>query len=261
VREAATLSAADALDKHVIDLIASNLDDLLAKLNGRQVEIGGEERTLQTQGRSILTIQPDWRTELLGIITNPNVAYILMLVGIYGIIFEFYNPGLYLPGVAGAISLLLALYAFQVLPVSYAGLGLIALGLGMMVAEMVVPSFGALGIGGVTAFVVGSVMLMDTEAPGFGISWQVIGGVALTAALLLMLMMTMMARSHARPVATGQEEMIGSSGRVLEWHGRDGRVRVHGEIWRAEGPEGLAPDQAIRVKAIHGLTVEVGPEA
>jgi membrane-bound serine protease (ClpP class) len=260
VREAATLSAADALDKHVIDLIASNLDDLLAKLNGRQVEIGGARRTLHTEGRPIVTIQPDWRTELLGIITNPNVAYLLMLVGIYGIIFEFWSPGFYLPGVAGAISLLLALYAFQVLPINYAGLGLIGVGLVMMVAEMLVPS-GALGIGGIIAFVVGSVMLMDTEAPGFGISWQVIGGVALTAAALLMLMMTMLARSQARPVATGQEEMIGSPGRVLEWHGRDGRVRVRGEIWRAEGPEGLAPDQTIRVKAIHGLTVEVGPEA
>ncbi len=261
VREAATLSAADALDKGVIDLVASNLNDLLGKLDGRRVEIGGEQRTLHTRGRTILTIGSDWRTELLGIITNPNVAYLLMLVGIYGIIFEFWSPGFYLPGVAGAISLLLALYAFQVLPVSYAGLGLIAVGLIMMVAEMLVPSFGALGIGGIVAFVVGSVMLMDTEAPGFGISWQVIGGTALAAALLLMLMMTMMARSHARPVATGQEEMIGSPGLVLEWHGRDGRVRVHGEIWRAEGPEGLAPDQTIRVKAIHGLTVEVRPEA
>jgi membrane-bound serine protease (ClpP class) len=261
VREAATLSAADALDKHVIDLIAANLDDLLAKLNGRQVEIGGAQRTLATKGRTIVRIEPGWRTELLGIITNPNVAYLLMLVGIYGIIFEFWSPGFYLPGVIGAISLLLALYAFQVLPINYAGLGLIGLGVIMMVAEMVVPSFGALGIGGVIAFVVGSVMLIDTEAPGFGIAWQVIGGVALTAALLLMLMMTMMARSHARPVTTGQEEMVGSPGRVLEWHGQDGRVRVHGEIWRAQGPEGLTPDQAIRVTAIHGLTVEVGPEA
>ena len=261
VREAATLSAADALDKHVIDLIASNLDDLLARLNGRRVEIGGAERTLETQGRTILTLEPDWRTELLGIITNPNVAYILMLVGIYGIIFEFYNPGLYLPGVAGAISLLLALYAFQVLPVSYAGLALIAIGLAMMVAEMVVPSFGALGIGGIVAFVVGSVMLIDTEAPGFGVSWQLIGGLALAAAALLMLMMTMMARSHARPVATGREDMVGSPGRVLDWHGQDGRVRVHGEVWRARGPAGLAPDQAVRIKAIHGLTVDVAPEA
>jgi membrane-bound serine protease (ClpP class) len=261
VREAATLSATDALDKGVIDLIAGNLDDLLAKLDGRQVEIGGQLRTLQTKGRAIVVIEPDWRTELLGIITNPNVAYLLMLVGIYGIIFEFWSPGFYLPGVVGAISLLLALYAFQVLPINYAGLGLIAVGIVMMVAEMLVPSFGALGVGGIVAFVVGSVMLIDTEAPGFGIYWQVIGGVALAAAVLLMAMMTMMARSHARPVATGQEEMIGSPGRVLEWHGRDGRVRVHGEMWRAEGPEGLAPDQTIRVKAIHGLTVEVGPEA
>jgi membrane-bound serine protease (ClpP class) len=261
VREAATLSAADALDKHVIDLIAPNLDDLLARLDGRQVEIGGAERTLETQGRTVLTLEPDWRTELLGIITNPNVAYILMLVGIYGIIFEFYNPGLYLPGVAGAISLLLALYAFQVLPVSYAGLALIAIGLAMMVAEMVVPSFGALGIGGIVAFVVGSVMLIDTEAPGFGVSWQLIGGLALAAAALLMLMMTMMARSHARPVATGQEDMVGSPGRVLDWDGRDGRVRVHGEVWRARGPAGLAPDQVVRIKAIHGLTVDVAPEA
>ncbi len=261
VREAATLSATDALDKHVIDLIAPNLDDLLARLDGRQVEIGGAERTLETQGRTVLTLEPDWRTELLGIITNPNVAYILMLVGIYGIIFEFYNPGLYLPGVAGAISLLLALYAFQVLPVSYAGLALIAIGLAMMVAEMVVPSFGALGIGGIVAFVVGSVMLIDTEAPGFGVSWQLIGGLALAAAALLMLMMTMMARSHARPVATGQEDMVGSPGRVLDWDGRDGRVRVHGEVWRARGPAGLAPDQVVRIKAIHGLTVDVAPEA
>ncbi len=261
VREAATLSAADALDKHVIDLVASNLDDLLAKLNGRQVEIGGEQRTLETQGRTIITLEPDWRTELLGIITNPNVAYILMLVGIYGIIFELWSPGFYLPGVVGAICLLLALYAFQVLPVSYAGLALIALGLAMMVAEMLVPSFGALGIGGIVAFVAGSVMLIDTEASGFGVSWQLIGGLALAAAALLMLMMTMLARSHKRPVATGQEEMVGSPGRVLDWHGQGGRVRVHGEIWRAQGPAGLAPDQAVRIKAIHGLTVDVAPEA
>ena len=261
VREAATLSAADALDKGVIDLVAPDLDALLAKLDGRQVEIGGAQRTLQTRGRTIVVIEPDWRTRLLGIITDPNVAYILMLVGIYGIIFEFWSPGFYLPGVVGAISLLLALYAFQVLPISYAGLGLIGLGIVMMIAEMLVPSFGALGFGGILAFVAGSVMLIDIEAPGFGVAWQLIGGTALAAAVLLMLMMTLLARSQARPVTTGQEEMIGSSGRVLEWHGRDGRVRVHGEIWRAEGPEGLAPDQTIRIKAIRGLTVEVQPEA
>jgi membrane-bound serine protease (ClpP class) len=260
VREAETLSAADALNEHVIDLIATNLDDLLAKLNGRQVEIGGEQRTLETAGRAVITLEPDWRTELLGIITNPNVAYILMLVGIYGIIFEFYNPGLYLPGVAGAISLLLALYAFQVLPVNYAGLALIALGLAMMVAEMMMPSFGALGVGGIVAFVVGSIMLMDTEAPGFGVSWQVVGGMALTAGLLLMLMMIMVARSYARPVATGQEEMVGSVGKVIDWRAGTGRVRLRGETWSARGPKSLKPGREVKVKAIEGLTVEVEPE-
>jgi membrane-bound serine protease (ClpP class) len=260
VREAATLSAADAQDQHVIDLVAADLDDLLAKLDGRRVEIGGEPRTLETEGRPLLTLEPDWRTELLGVITNPNVAYILMLVGIYGIIFEFYSPGMIFPGVAGAICLLLALYAFQVLPVNYAGLALIMVGIAMMVGEMLMPSFGALGVGGVVAFVVGSIMLMDTDLPGFGISWQVVGGVALSAALLLMLMIAMLSRSQRRAVVTGQEEMVGSIGEVIGWGADGGHVRVHGEIWQARGPAGLSPGQKVRIKAIHALTLEVEPE-
>jgi membrane-bound serine protease (ClpP class) len=259
VTEAASLPASEALEQDVIDLIAEDIPDLLAKLDGRKVTIGGEEITLQTADREVAAIEPDWRTELLGIITNPNVAYILMLVGIYGIILEFYNPGMFFPGVAGAISLLLALYAFQVLPVNYAGLALIGLGIAMMVGEMLMPSFGALGVGGIVAFVVGSIMLMDTDLPGFGISWQVVGGVALTAALLLMLMMTMLARSQRRAVATGQEEMIGSIGQVIDWGAGEGHVRVHGEIWRARGPAALAPGCKVRITAIHGLTLDVEP--
>jgi membrane-bound serine protease (ClpP class) len=257
VRQAASLSAAEAEKENVIDLVAGDLDDLLAKLDGRTVELYGGELRLETAERTIVRLEPDWRTELLAIITNPNVAYILMLIGIYGIILEFWNPGFVFPGVVGAISLLLALYAFQVLPVNYAGLALIALGIGMMVGEMLVPSFGALGIGGVVAFVVGSVMLMDTDAPGFGISWQLVGGVALAAASMLLLLMAMFARSRQRPVITGMEEMVGSRARVVDWHGGDGRVRVHGEIWQARGPPGLEPDQEVRVIGIDGLTVEV----
>ena len=162
-----------------------------------------------------------------------------------------------LPGVIGAISLVLALYAFQVLPVNYAGLALIGLGIAMMVGEMLMPSFGALGIGGIVAFVVGSIMLIDIEAPGYGISWQLIGGVALAAGSMLLLLMTMFARSRQRPVTTGQEEMVGSRARVVEWRGSDGRVRIHGEIWQARGPAGLQPDQEVRVIGIDGLTVEV----
>jgi membrane-bound serine protease (ClpP class) len=257
VREAASLSAREALEQDVIDLVAATLDELLQELDGRQIAIGGGELTLRTEEHTIVRIEPDWRTELLSIITNPNVAYILMLIGIYGIILEFYNPGMMLPGVIGAISLLLALYAFQVLPVNYAGLALIGLGLAMMVGEMLMPSFGALGIGGIVAFVVGSIMLIDIEAPGFGISWQLIGGVALAAASMLLLLMTMFARSRQRPVTTGQEEMVGSRARVIEWGGGEGRVRVHGEMWHARGPAALQPGQEVRVIGIDGLTLEV----
>jgi membrane-bound serine protease (ClpP class) len=180
-----------------------------------------------------------------------------MLIGIYGIIFEFYTPGMMLPGVIGAISLVLALYAFQVLPVNYAGLALIGLGVAMMTGEMLMPSFGSLGIGGIIAFVVGSVMLIDIEAPGYGISWQLIGGIALAAASMLLLLTTMVARSRRRPVATGREEMVGSQARVIEWLGGEGRVRVHGEMWYARGPAGLQPGQHVRVRGIRGLTLEV----
>jgi membrane-bound serine protease (ClpP class) len=259
VREEASLSASEALSAVVIDLISADLNDLLAKIDGRKVEVGSQERTIETASAVVMTLEPDWRTELLGLITNPNVAYILMLIGIYGIILEFYNPGMVFPGVTGAISLLLALYAFQVLPVSYAGLALIGLGLALMVVEMMVPSFGTLGLGGIVAFVVGSIMLMDTDAPGFGISWQVVGGVSLAASSLLLLLMWMLARSQRQPVVTGQEEMIGSHARVISWERHSGRVQVHGEIWQACSPVALAPGQVVRVTAIEGLTVEVEP--
>ena len=219
VTEAASLPAREALEQNVIDLMAEDVGDLLKKLDGFPIIIGGEQVTLKTADRQLVTFAPDWRTELLGIITDPNVAYILMLIGIYGIIFEFWNPGFVLPGVVGAISLLLALYAFQVLPVNYAGLALIALGIAMMVGEMLMPSFGTLGIGGVVAFVVGSIMLMDADAPGFGISWQLVGGVALAASASLLLLMSMLARSHRGPVITGQEEMLNSRATVVDWQG------------------------------------------
>ena len=198
MREAASLSAQEALKLNVIDLIAADLDELLQKLDGWQIAIDGGELTLVTSEHTITRLEPDWRTELLNIITNPNIAYILMLIGIYGIILEFYT-GHDAAGRDRAISLVLALYAFQVLPVNYAGLALIGLGVAMMVGEMAMPSFGSLGIGGIIAFVAGSVMLIDIEAPGYGISWQLIGGVALAAASLLLLLITMVARSRRRP--------------------------------------------------------------
>ncbi|HET6520296.1 MAG TPA: nodulation protein NfeD [Geminicoccaceae bacterium] len=260
VREAASLSSADALEADVIDVVASDLDDLLARIDGRTVRVLGEERRLDTGGLTVERIEPDWRTRLLAFVTNPNVAYILMLIGVYGILLEFYNPGMMVAGVTGVICLLLALYAFQVLPVNYAGLALIGLGLALMAAEMFAPSFGVLGIGGIAAFVAGSIMLMDTDLPGFGIAWEVIGALALTAALLMMGTMWLVVRGQRRAPPPGQSsDLVGRTGRVVEWRGGAGQVHVYGEIWRARGALGLQPGQRVRVTGVDGMTVTVEP--
>ena len=261
VTEAASLPAEEALKENVIDLMADNISDLLVKLNGRKVEVQGQTRELKTTGMVVEAIKPDWRTELLAIITNPNIAYVLMLIGIYGLLLEFYNPGVLIPGVTGAISLLLALYAFQVLPINYAGLALIILGIALMTAEVFAPSFGMLGLGGTAAFVIGSIMLLDMDVPGYGISWTLIGTLALLSAGFFLFVMSMLMRARHRPVVTGKEEMIGSTGHVIDWNGRSGHVRVHGEIWSAKSNKSLDPGRAIEVRAIDGLTLVVQPEA
>jgi len=261
VTEAASLPAEEALKENVIDIVADNISDLLVQLNGRKVEVLGETRELKTTGMVVEAIKPDWRTELLAIITNPNIAYVLMLIGIYGLLLEFYNPGVLIPGVTGAISLLLALYAFQVLPVNYAGLALIILGIALMTAEVFAPSFGMLGLGGTAAFVFGSIMLLDMDVPGYGISWTLIGSLALVSAGFFLFVMSMLMRARHRPVVTGKEEMIGSTGHVIDWNGRSGHVRVHGEIWSAKSNKSLDPGRAVEVRAIDGLTLVVQPEA
>lgn len=260
VTEAASLSAEEALRQNVIDLIAADIPDLLAKLDGREVTVQGKSRRLETSGLAVTPIAADWRTEFLAIITNPNVAYILMLIGIYGLLFEFYSPGLVGPGVIGGICLLLALYAFQVLPVSYTGLALTLLGVALMAAEAFLPSFGILGIGGLTAFVIGSIMLMDTDVPGFTIAWQLVGSIAVVAGGVLLLVLTLLTRSRRRAVVSGPEEMIHDTGPVLDWAGNEGRVRIHGEIWRARAGGTIAPGQDVRVVGIDGLTLEVEPD-
>ena len=201
----------------------------------------------------------NWRDELLATLTNPNVALILMMIGIYGLIFEFSNPGIVVPGVIGTISLLLALYAFQVLPINYAGVALILVGLGLMLGEAFVPSFGALGLGGIAAFVVGAVLLMDTEAPGFQLSWLVIVPFAIVSAGLFMVVFAMLLRSHRRAVVSGPEQMVGSVGDVIDWSGQQGQVRVHGEIWSARAGRPIRPGQAVRVAGRDGLVLIVEP--
>lgn len=267
VRSAASLTSSAALKKHVIDLIADNVPQLLDKVDGMKVKLADGMVTLHTQGATVVTVAPDWRTRLLAVITDPNVAYLLMLIGFYGLFFELWNPGYILPGVAGAICLLLALFAFQVLPVNYAGLALILLGIGFMVAEVFVASFGALGIGGVIAFVIGSVMLFQTGTPGYGISLTLILTLGIVSALFFITIAAMALKARNRPVVSGREEMIGLSATAVGAfapgpHGRyRGRVHAHGEDWQAESAAPVADGTALRITAIDGLVLTVQPDS
>ncbi|MDR9439468.1 MAG: nodulation protein NfeD [Halomonas sp.] len=257
VREAVNLTAREALEQNVIDVVATNLEDLLAQIDGRTVVMENGERTLATADLAIERFAPDWRTKLLAVITNPNVAYFLMIIGFYGLIFELSNPGGLVPGTIGIISLLLALFAFQVLPVNYAGLALILVGLGLIVGEALMPSFGVLGIGGIAAFVIGSVMLMDAD--NLNISLPMIGGTALLAAGLMLWVVTRFIGLRRRVPRTGQEELVGSEARVLEDFAGQGHVRLMGERWNARSTRPLTRGQAVRVTAVDGLTLEVEP--
>jgi membrane-bound serine protease (ClpP class) len=259
VHEAVSLSAAEALNLKVIDYVAADVPDLLRQLNGREVTIHGQSLTLDTLSATIHIVEPDWRTRLLAVITNPSVAYILMLIGIYGLFFEFSNPGFVLPGVAGAICLLLALYAFQLLPVSYAGLALILLGIAFITAEAFLPSFGALGVGGMIAFIAGSLMLIDTDLPGYGIPWPMIAGISVASALFLISVAGMALKSRHNPIVSGHEAMIGAIGEMLEDTSGEGMVRVNGELWNAHSEQPLARGQKVRVTGIDGLVLHVIP--
>jgi membrane-bound serine protease (ClpP class) len=259
VREGASLPAEEALAAGVVDLIAADLPELLAMLDGRKLKLRSQEVELKTAGLLMREVEPDWRTNLLSLITNPNVAYLLMLIGIYGLLLEGYNPGSVLPGVVGAICLLLALFAFQVLSVNYAGLALIALGVVLIVAESFAPSFGALGLGGIVAFVIGSIMLLDREVPGFSIAWQLIGSMALAGALVLLAIVSFAVRARRRPVVSGVEALTREYAEAVESFDHKGLVRVHGELWNAVSLRPVTAGQRLRIRKVDGLSVEVEP--
>jgi len=260
VREGASLPADEALAAGVVDLVAADLPELLRALDGRKVKLRAQEIELRTAGLVLHEVEPDWRTNLLSLLTNPNVAYLLMLIGIYGLLLEGYNPGAVVPGVVGAICLLLALFAFQVLSVNYAGLALIALGVVLIVAESFVPSFGALGLGGVIAFVIGSVMLLDNEVPGFSIAWQLIGAMGLAGALVLLAIVSFAVRARRRPVVSGVEGLSHEIAEAVEDFDREGLVRVHGELWTAVSPTPVRAGQRLKVRKVDGLVIQVEPE-
>jgi membrane-bound serine protease (ClpP class) len=259
VRSAASLSAEEALERNVIDMIATDLTDLLTQLNGRELSLNGVQVTLNTEGLVYERFEPDWRTQLLEVISNPTVAYLLMLIGIYGLIFEGYNPGALVPGVVGAICLLLALFAFQILPVNYAGLALILLGVILIIAETLVPSFGVLGFGGIAAFVFGSVILMDADIPGFSVSLALIGAIALTGALILAAIVWLAVKSRFKRVVSGREELKGGIAEAIESFQTEGEVWFHGERWKARTSAPVEKGQNLRIIRVDGLWLTVEP--
>lgn len=257
VREAVSLTAQEALREKVIDILARDRADLLAQADGRTVRLADREVKLATRGAEVQLILPDWRQRLLSVIANPSFALILLMVGIYGLMFEFAAPGHAVSGTVGAICLLLALFAFQLLPVSYAGLGLVLLGVALLVAEVFTSSFGVLGVGGVVAFVAGALLLFDRDVPGFGVPLPLIFGLAVLSVLVIVASGGMALRVRKRAVVSGVEAMVGAEGIVLAVGPEGAWAQVHGERWQVQGPQDLAPGDRIRVLAVHGLRLDV----
>jgi membrane-bound serine protease (ClpP class) len=261
VREAATLTAREAAEMNVIDFVARTTEELLAQAHGRTVDLNGVEHVLDTEGLEVQLRAPDWRTQLLAAITNPQIALLLMILGFYGIVFELFNPGTLVPGTIGAISLLTGLYALSILPFSFAGLALILLGLALIIAEAFSPSFGILGVGGTVAVVLGAIMIFDTDIPGMEMSWPALAALAVASLLFSLLVARLAVVSHRHRIVTGAEQMIGMTGEVLDWTGPEGHVLAHGERWRARGPAApLARGQRVRVVGRDNLTLVVEPE-
>src|SRR5580658_3131611 len=260
VRGAASLSASAALQQKVIDVIARDLPDLLTRIDGREVHLGDRSVQLATRDLTLTHLKPDWRTQLLAVITNPTVAYGLMVIGIWGLLLEGYNPGAVLPGVVGSICLLVALFAFQILSVNYAGLALVAVGTGMIIAEFFFPAYGSLGIGGLIAFVVGSLILFDSDVPGLNVGRPVIAACATVGALMIGGIVYLATRAMRHPVVTGAQAMIGDSAEVLADFSGRGRVRYGGELWNARSSSALREGEQARIVKVEGLTLWVDPQ-
>lgn len=264
VREAVSLPASEALRLNVIDQVADDLPALLRKLDGKTLEAAGQPHQLQTAGASLVEHLPDWRTRVLAVITNPSVALILIMVGVYGLLFEFMSPGSTVGGVVGGICLLLALYALQLLPVSFAGVALILLGIAFMIAEAFLPSFGVVGFGGIVAFVVGALILIDTDAPGFGIPLALIGTLAVLSALLIGGVLGMALKARQRALVSGDAGLVGSLvtvTQVMAGNPFRGVVLAQGEQWQVQCATPLQAGQNVRVTARHGVMLDVSAAA
>jgi membrane-bound serine protease (ClpP class) len=257
VRSAVSLPASEALSLHVIDVIAADVPDLLHQIDGRTVTVNGKPQRLATAGLTVERAPPGWRTELFALVTDPDVAFILMLIGIYGIVLEFFSPGAVAPGLIGAISLLVSLYALAFIPITYAGAALVLIGIALMIAEVHIGTFGALGVGGIAAFVIGALMMFPERVPGFSLSAAVVIGAAIASAALILLVLAALLRSRKRPVVTGGEALIGAEGEAVTWQDSEGRVRVQGEIWLARATAPLAAGTRVKVVSRDGLVLFV----
>ncbi|MGR2703532.1 NfeD family protein [Vibrio campbellii] len=260
VSMAASLDATEALELNVIDFIANSPEDLVSTINGIEVKLNGKPFKLALDNPTWVERVPDWRAEMLAVITNPNVAYILMLIGIYGLLLEFYNPGIGLPGVLGGICLLLAMYALQMMPVNYVGLGLLLLGIALMIAEAFNPSFGILGLGGVVAFVLGSIFLMDSDIPGFQIALPLIFGIAIFSVGLIVITVGLLLKIRSKKATTGLENFPGKLAVVSDdFVDGTGRVQLDGALWQAKAEQKLKQGDHVTVVKIKGLTLTVKP--
>lgn len=261
VTEAATLTAAEALEQNVIEFVATDRDELLERLDGYEIATVAGDKTLSTAGATIDLFEPNWRIRLLNVIANPEIVLILGLIGLYGLMYEGWNPGAIVPGVVGAICLLLAAYALQVIPVNYAGLALIMVGVALMVAEAFAPSFGALGIGGVAAFVFGAIIMFDTDIPGFGISLAFVISIAIVFAALVIWLVGYLLKLRRRGAVSGRGSIVGGVATVLEDFTDSGKVWLEGEAWQAHSAVPLKKDQQVIVRTLDGLIVGVEPLA
>lgn len=259
VRGAATLTASEAVAQHVVDFVASDSDALLAQADGRTVHMNGGTLTLALRGLPLRDYPPNWRARFLGVITNPTIAYVLLLAGIYGLILEAFHPGSFYPGVTGGICLLIGLYALQLLPVSYAGLTLMALGIALLLAETFVPTAGVLGVGGVVAFVVGSIMLFRTDVPGYAVNLGVIAGIGCCAMVLLIALLRLVMRARRARAFNGEEQMLQNTGELLQTivAGGEGWARIGGERWRVQSEKALPAGAHVRVIGRQGLLLRV----
>ena len=259
VTEAATLTETEALEQNVIDVVATNTRELLTLIDGREVEVAGQSRTLDTADAEIVAFEPNWRIRLLNVIANPETVLILGLIGLYGLMYEGLNPGAIVPGVVGAICLLLAAYALQVIPVNYAGMALIIVGVALMVAEAYAPSFGVLGLGGIAAFVFGAIIMFDTGVPGFGISYVFVIGISLTFAVLLVWLIGYLLKLRRRGGVSGRDSIVGGVATALEDFSDAGRVWLEGEAWHARSTTPVMKDQQVVVRTMDGLILVVEP--